>query len=82
MRELRVDVRVAADLHGAHALHDEPRLEILRPLQPGGAEQYSVVRASLHHRFITPFMDQLFHMGPDLPAIVNAYVIVKNEPWI
>ena len=33
-------------------------------------------------RFVTPFMDQLFHMGPDLPAIVNAYVIVKNEPWI
>lgn len=50
--------------------------------KPGGAEQYSVVRASLHHKFITPFMDQLFQMGPDMPAIVNAYVIVKNEPWI
>jgi Flp pilus assembly protein TadG len=49
---------------------------------PGGAEEYSVVRAALHHQFITPFMDQLFHMGPDLPAIVNAYVIVKNEPFI
>ena len=50
--------------------------------QPGNPDQYSVVRASLHHQFITPFMDQIFHMGPDLPAIVNAYVIVKNEPWI
>ena len=50
--------------------------------EPGKPDQYSVVRASLHHQFITPFMDQIFHMGPDLPAIVNAYVIVKNEPWI
>lgn len=50
--------------------------------QPGKADQYSVVRASLHHQFITPFMDKIFHMGPDLPAIVNAYVIVRNEPWI
>ena len=50
--------------------------------EPGAPDQYSVVRASLHHQFITPFMDQIFHMGPDLPAIVNAYVIVKNEPWI
>ena len=49
---------------------------------PGGAEEYSVVRAALHHQFITPFMDELFHMGPDLPAIVNAYVIGKNEPFI
>lgn len=49
--------------------------------EPGGANKYSVVRASIHHQFITPFMDQLFHMGPDLPAIVNAFVIVKNEPW-
>ena len=49
--------------------------------QPGNPDQYSVVRASLHHQFITPFMDQLFQMGPDLPAIVNAFCIVKNEPW-
>lgn len=49
--------------------------------EPGAANQYSVVRASIHHQFITPFMDKLFHMGPDLPAIVNAYVIVRNEPW-
>jgi Flp pilus assembly protein TadG len=50
--------------------------------EPGAAEQYTVLRASIHHQFITPFMDQLFHMGPDLPAIVNAFVVVKNEPWI
>jgi Flp pilus assembly protein TadG len=49
--------------------------------EPGGPEEYSVVRAAIHHQFITPFMDQLFQMGPDMPAIVNAYCIVKNEPW-
>jgi Flp pilus assembly protein TadG len=49
--------------------------------EPGGANKYSVVRAAIHHQFITPFMDKLFHMGPDLPAIVNSFCIVKNEPW-
>ena len=49
--------------------------------QPGGPNEYSVVRASLQHRFITPFMDYLFQMGPDRPAIVNSFTIVKNEPW-
>jgi Flp pilus assembly protein TadG len=49
--------------------------------EPGEANQYSVVRASIHHQFITPFMAELFQMGPDLPAIVNAFCIVKNEPW-
>jgi Flp pilus assembly protein TadG len=50
--------------------------------QPGGPEQYSVVRASIHHQFITPFMDELFRIGPDMPAIVNAYCVVRNEPWL
>jgi len=50
--------------------------------QPGTANQYSVVRAAMPHQFITPFMDQLFRMGPDMPAIVNSYVVVKNEPWV
>ncbi len=49
--------------------------------QPGGAGKYSVVRSSIHHTFITPFMSELFGMGPNLPAIVNSYCIVKNEPW-
>jgi len=49
--------------------------------EPGGSNEYSVVRASLQHHFITPFMAELFQMGPDLPAIVNAFCIVKNEPW-
>jgi Flp pilus assembly protein TadG len=48
---------------------------------PGGPNKYSVVRASIHHQFFTPFMDKLFGMGPDMPAIVNAFCIVKNEPW-
>jgi Flp pilus assembly protein TadG len=49
--------------------------------EPGGPNKYSVVRAAIHHQFITPFMDQLFHIGPDMTAIVNACCIVKNEPW-
>lgn len=49
--------------------------------EPGEANQYSVVRAAVHHQFITPFMDKLFQMGPDMPAIVNSYCIVKNEPF-
>jgi Flp pilus assembly protein TadG len=49
--------------------------------EPGGPNEYSVVRASIHHQFITPFMDKLFRMGPDMPAIVNSFVVVRNEPW-
>jgi Flp pilus assembly protein TadG len=48
---------------------------------PGGPNEYSVVRASIHHTFFTPFMDKLFRMGPDMPAIVNSFVVVRNEPW-
>lgn len=50
--------------------------------QPGGPNQYSVVRAAIHHTFVTPFMAELFQMGPDMPAIVNSFCIVKNEPWV
>ena len=49
--------------------------------EPGNANQYSVVRAAIHHQFITPVMDKLFRMGPDEPAIVNAFCIVRDEPW-
>lgn len=49
--------------------------------EPGGANDYSVIRAAIHHEFVTPFMAELFGMGPDLPAIVNSFCIVKNEPW-
>lgn len=49
--------------------------------EPGGPEKYSVVRAAIHHEFVTPFMAELFNMGPDMPAIVNSFCIVKNEPW-
>jgi Flp pilus assembly protein TadG len=48
---------------------------------PGDAGDYSVVRASIPHSFITPFMNQLFGIGPDKPAIVNSFSIVRNEPW-
>src|SRR5690242_19869677 len=40
--------------------------------EPGGANKYTVVRSAIHHQFVTPFMDKLFRMGPDMPAIVNA----------
>lgn len=49
--------------------------------QLGDANEYSAVRASLAHNFVTPFMSELFQIGPDLPAIVSSYAIVRNEPW-
>jgi Flp pilus assembly protein TadG len=49
--------------------------------EPGGPEDYSAVRAAIKHNFITPFMNEVFGLGPDLPAIVNGYVVVRNEPW-
>lgn len=49
--------------------------------EPGGPEDYSAVRAAIKHDFVTPFMNDLFGIGPDLPAIVNSYVVVRNEPW-
>lgn len=49
---------------------------------PGGPNEYTVVRAAIAHSFITPFMGKLFGTGPDSPAIVNAFCIVKNEPWV
>ncbi len=49
---------------------------------PGGPNEYSVIRGAINHNFVTPFMGDLFGIGPDMPAIVNAYVVVKNEPWI
>lgn len=49
--------------------------------EPGGANEFTAVRAAVHHEFVTPFMAELFGMGPDLPAIVNSFAIVKNEPW-
>ena len=49
--------------------------------EPGGPNEYSVVRATIEHQFFTPFMDKLFRIGPDMPAIVNSFVVVRNEPW-
>lgn len=50
--------------------------------EPGGPNEYSVVRAAIHHEFITPLMDKLFRVGPDMPAIENSFCIVKNELWV
>ena len=61
--------------------YDEQGLPKNFVFQPGGANQYSVVRATIQHSFVTPFMDKLFQMGPDQPAIANAFCIVRNEPW-
>lgn len=61
--------------------YDEKGLPKNFVFQPGKANQYSVVRATIPHTFFTPFMDKLFQLGPDKPAIANAFCIVKNEPW-
>ncbi|RYZ13750.1 MAG: pilus assembly protein [Alphaproteobacteria bacterium] len=61
--------------------YDEQGLPKNFVFQPGGANQFSVVRATIQHSFITPFMDKLFQIGPDQPAIANAFCIVRNEPW-
>jgi Flp pilus assembly protein TadG len=82
--EITFDVRTfddLADITYPPVTFDEDGVPTNFVFDPGGANQYSVVRAAMHHQFITPFMDHLFQMGPDMPAIVNAYVIVKNEPW-
>lgn len=61
--------------------YDEDGLPSNFIFDPGGPNQFSVVRATIQHQFITPFMDRLFNMGPDNPAIVNSFCIVRNEPW-
>ncbi len=50
--------------------------------EPGGPNQYTVVRAAISHGFVTPFMNDVFGTGTDHPAIVNAFCVVKNEPWV
>jgi Flp pilus assembly protein TadG len=78
------DVRnygAVADVQYETPKYDKDGNPINFVFEPGGAGRYSVVRASMHYTFITPFMAKLFGMGPDLPAMVNAYCIVRNEPW-
>ncbi len=82
--EIVFDVRAydeLGDVDYPAPVFDEDGNPVNFVFQPGGANKYSVVRASLHHEFVTPFMAELFGMGPDLPAIVNSFCIVKNEPW-
>jgi Flp pilus assembly protein TadG len=69
------------DIQFPEVLFDEDGNPINFVFAPGGPEKFSVVRASIHHTFVTPFMAEMFGMGPDLPAIVNAFCIVRNEPW-
>jgi Flp pilus assembly protein TadG len=49
--------------------------------QPGGASRFSVVKASVHHSFVTPYMGRLMGLTPDLPAVASSYVVLRNEPW-
>lgn len=49
--------------------------------QPGGAYQYSVVRASIQHTFVTPHLGRLFGMSETLPAMLSSFAVVRNEPW-
>lgn len=48
---------------------------------PGGPKSYSVVRASMKHQFITPMLNEIMGLADGAPAIMNAYSIVRNEPW-
>jgi Flp pilus assembly protein TadG len=82
--EIQFDVRsfvALGDVTFTDPVFDENGNPMNFVFLPGGPSEYSVVRAAIHHEFVTPFMAELFGMGPDLPAIVNAYVVVKNEPW-
>ena len=85
---IQFDVRTFDDI--SQATYPPPQFDkngnpINFVFQPGGPSKYSVVRSSIQHQFITPFMSDLFDMkdsnNKNIAAIVNAYCIVKNEPW-
>lgn len=61
--------------------YDENGIPTNFVFQPGGPKAYSVVRASMHHEFVTPFLRDLLGLADGAPAYVNAYSIVRNEPW-
>jgi Flp pilus assembly protein TadG len=48
--------------------------------EPGGSEQFSVMRVAVPYRFVTPFMQDLF-LGDSGDAIVVGYTVAKNEPF-
>jgi Flp pilus assembly protein TadG len=82
--EIDYDVRhyeELADIQFHEPTFDEKGRATNFNFDPGGSSDYSVVRASIPHTFITPFMNQMFGIGPDKPAIVNSFSIVRNEPW-
>lgn len=82
--QIRFDVRAydtIAEVQYPEVVFDENGQPVNFVFAPGGPNKYSVVRGAIEHTFVTPFMNELFGMGPDLPAIVNAFTIVKNEPW-
>lgn len=48
--------------------------------QPGGGDDITVIRASIPHRFVTPFMENIFQKD-GAPAILVGYSVAKNEPF-
>ena len=55
-----------------------------RPLnfvfQPGGSDDITVMRVASPHKFIMPYMGDIFGVG-DKPAILIGYSVAKNEPF-
>ena len=48
--------------------------------EPGGSEQFSVMRVAVPYRFVTPFMQELI-LGDSNNAIIVGYTVAKNEPF-
>ncbi len=48
--------------------------------QPGLGDEITVIRASIPHRFVTPFMENIFQKD-GAPAILVGYSVAKNEPF-
>jgi Flp pilus assembly protein TadG len=82
-QEIVFDVRNFEDLEDVTfppATLDEDGNPTNFVFQPGGPNRYSVVRAAMRHKFVTPFMTEIMGGGEN-GAIVNAYCVVRNEPW-
>jgi Flp pilus assembly protein TadG len=82
--EIDYDVRAfdnIADITFPEVHFDEHGQPIGWAITPGNAGQFSVVRASIEHTFITPFMAEIFHEPETRKALLTSFVIVRNEPW-
>jgi Flp pilus assembly protein TadG len=69
------------DVTFPEAQFDEDGKPIGWDIIPGTQGQFSVVRASIEHTFITPFMGEIFREPETNKALLTSFVIVRNEPW-